>query len=343
MELTERKKAVLSAIIKNYIDTGEPVGSKVLTELIDNAPSSATLRNEMSELCSLGFLEQPHTSAGRVPTNRALRLYLNSLMPQTVISESAKRFIDERIAQINCDAEHIPSMVGKIISDLTGLPAISCLIAKNEITVKRIEFLPIGRNTRMLLVITSDGRARNKILRLGLGEDASLLERFAEICSKKIKNKEISELNKPYMQNIIAASGLDLLSLLPLFTAVFDLIEDIENSAVDISGEPQLYNICADEEAARRIISLIKRRDPIISLMNEIKDGVGVVFGSDTDFGEFFSDTIVAAHFGNNVYNGTLAVIGPRRISYEQVIPSIEYAARKLNELMCEALKDMED
>lgn len=342
MELTERKKAVLSAIIKTFIETGEPVGSKVLTELIDNAPSSATLRNEMSELCSLGLLEQPHTSAGRVPTNSALRLYLNSLMPQTVISESAKRFIDERIAQINCDAEHIPSMVGKIISDLTGLPAISCLVAKNEITVKRVEFLPIGRNTRMLILITSDGRARNKILRMS-GEDATLLDKFSEICNRKIKNKEISELNKPYMQNIIAALGLDLLSLLPLFTAVFDLIEDIENSAVDISGEPQLYNICADEDVARRIISLIKRRDPIISLMNEIKDGVGVIFGSDTDFGEFFSDTIVAAHFGNNVYNGTLAVIGPRRISYEQVIPSIEYAAEKLNELMCDALKDMED
>lgn len=343
MELTERKKAVLSAIIKTFIETGEPVGSKVLTELIDNAPSSATLRNEMSELCTLGLLEQPHTSAGRVPTNSALRLYLNSLMPQTAVSESAKRFIDERIAQINCDAEHIPSMVGKIISDLTGLPAISCLVAKNEITVKRIELLPIGKSTRMLILITSDGRARNKILRLGSSDDVSLLDKFAEICNRKIKNKEISELNKPYMQNIIAALGLDLLSLLPMFTAVFDLIEDIENSAVDISGETQLYNVCADEDAARRIISLIKRRDPIISLMNEIKDGVGVVFGSDTDFGEFFSDTIVAAHFGNNVYNGTLAVIGPRRISYEQVIPSIEYAALKLNELMCDALKDMED
>ncbi len=343
MELTERKKAVLSAIIKSYIDTGEPVGSKILTELIANAPSSATLRNEMSELCALGFLEQPHTSAGRVPTNTGLRLYLNSLMPRANLSESAKRFIDERISDINCDIEHIPSCVGKIISDLTGLPAITCFVAQREITVKKIELLPIGKNTKMLIVITSDGRARNRIIRVDYLESTGILEKFTEICSSRIKNKEIGQLNKPYMQSIIATAGIDLLSLLPLFTVLFELIEDIDNSSVDISGEPQLYNICADETAARRIISLIKRRDPIISLMNEIKEGVGVIFGSDTEFGEFFSDTIVAAHFGSKVYKGTLAVIGPKRISYEQVIPSIEYATQRLDELMCDALKDMED
>ena len=343
MELSPRKKAVLSAIIKNYIETGEPVGSKILTELIENAPSSATLRNEMSELCSLGFLKQPHTSAGRVPTSNGLRLYVNSLMSPAKLSESAKKFIDERISDINCDPEQIPAQVGRIISDLTGLPAISCVVTNEEITVKRIELLPIGMRSMMLLIITSDGRARNRIFRTSVQLNNSVLDNFNDICNKKIKGRAVTELNKPYMQNVIAAAGIDSLTLLPLLTAVFEMAGEIENSSVNLSGETCLYNISADEEAARRIISLIKRRDPIISLMNSIPEGVGVVFGSDTKLEELSSGTIVAAKFGENSYRGTLAVIGPHRISYEEVIPSIEYAASRLTTLMSDALKDMED
>lgn len=343
MELSPRKKAVLTAIVKNYIETGEPVGSKILTELIENAPSSATLRNEMSELCNLGFLKQPHTSAGRVPTSSGLRLYVNSLMNPVEISDSAKRFIDERISEINCDPEQIPALVGRIISDLTGLPAISCTVTEREIAIKRIELLPIGMRSMMLLLITSDGRARNRIFRTSVSVDSYVLENFNDICAKKIKGRTVAELNKPYMQNVIASAGIDSLSLLPLLTAVFEMASEIENSSVDLSGETCLYNISADENTARKIISLIKRRDPIVSLMNNIPDGVGVVFGSDTQLEELSSGTIIAARFGDNQYKGTLAVIGPHRISYEEVIPSIEYAASRLTTLMSDALKDMED
>ena len=97
LELTPRKQAVLKAIVKAYIETGEPVGSKILTELIENAPSSATLRNEMSELCDLGFLEQPHTSAGRIPTSRGFQFYVKKLMPAGEISESDKAYIDNAL------------------------------------------------------------------------------------------------------------------------------------------------------------------------------------------------------------------------------------------------------
>ena len=102
MELTPRKQAVLKAIIKAYIASGEPVGSKNLTALLENAPSSATLRNEMSELCELGLLHQPHTSAGRVPTSRGYSLYVNSLMQKSEISEREKEYIDKALSGLNC-------------------------------------------------------------------------------------------------------------------------------------------------------------------------------------------------------------------------------------------------
>ena len=98
MELSARKQAVLAAVVKAYIETGEPIGSKILTELLENAPSPATLRNEMNELCSLGFLHQPHTSAGRVPTESGYRFYVDTLMKPVGIGEASRRFIDSRLS-----------------------------------------------------------------------------------------------------------------------------------------------------------------------------------------------------------------------------------------------------
>ena len=185
MELTPRKQAVLKAIVKAYIETGEPVGSKILTELIENAPSSATLRNEMSELCELGLLEQPHTSAGRIPTSRGFQFYVKKLMPSGEINESDKAYIDSALENITEIPEKIPAAVGKILSDMIGYPVISCLMTNSEATVKRVELLRVSRSSLMLLVITNDGRTRNRILRLSSDLTPEILARFGDIIDKK--------------------------------------------------------------------------------------------------------------------------------------------------------------
>ncbi len=342
LELTPRKQAVLKAIVKAYIETGEPVGSKILTELIENAPSSATLRNEMSELCDLGFLEQPHTSAGRIPTSRGFQFYVKKLMPAGEISESDKAYIDNALENISEIPEKIPSAVGKILSDMTGYPVISCLMTNSEAAVKRVEALRVSRSTLMLLVITNDGRTRNRIIRLSQDFTPEIMERFNTIINDKVKRRPLSELTLGYMQSIIASAGIDAFSLMPLLTAVFETINEIDSVSLDLSGMPRLYDISSNEEAARRIISLVERRDPIISMFEEI--GSGVIFGSESGYSELSNDTLIAASFDSgNKYHGYIALLGPKRMSYEQVIPSIEYIAEKIGDLILEAQKDMED
>lgn len=342
IELTPRKQAVLKAIVKAYIETGEPVGSKILTSLIENAPSSATLRNEMSELAEMGLLTQPHTSAGRIPTSDGFKLYVDNLMPETQINIEDKEFIDKGFDEINEIPEKIPALAGEILSDLTGLPVIACLITCDTTVIKRVELLPISRNTVMLLVITNDGRTRNRVLRLPDGFDSRLTAKFKEIIDTKIKRKPLEDLTTGYLQSLIASQGLDSFNLLPLLTAVFETAGEIENMTVDLSGVSRLYNVCGNEEAARRIISLVKRRDPIISLFERIGDGV--VFGKDTGYSEFGSAPLIAARFGpTDKYKGYIAILGPNRVSYEQIIPSIKYTAEKLTKIIAEAQKDMED
>lgn len=342
LELTPRKQAVLKAIIKAYIETGEPVGSKILTELIENAPSSATLRNEMSELCDLGLLEQPHTSAGRIPTSRGFQFYVKKLMPTGEISEDDKALIDNALTNINEVPEKIPAAVGKILSDMAGYPVISCLMTNSEASVKRVELLRVSRSSLMLLLITTDGRTRNRIVRLSKDLTPEILERFNEIVDKRIKHRPISELTLGYMQSVVALSGIDAFSLMPLLTAVFQTVSEIDSISLDLSGMSRLYDISSNEENAGKILALIERRDPIISMFNEV--GSGVIFGSESGYSELSNDTLIAASFDqNNKYRGYIALLGPKRMDYERIIPNIEYIAERMNNLISEAQKDMED
>lgn len=344
MELTPRKQAVLKAVVKAYIETGEPVGSKILTELLENAPSSATLRNEMSELCDLGLLQQPHTSAGRIPTAGGFKVYVDTLMPNVEVSHDTAVFLDNALKEINCEPEGIPAVAAKALSKLTGLPAIACLITDRPPKIKRIELLSIGRFSLMLLIITDDGRARNRILRIPKDFTAEAQECFNRISECRIKGKTVEMLTRGYMQSVIAETGIYALELMPIFTAIFETAAEIEEKSVHLSGENALYNICGDEQSAARIMSLIKSRDPFVAMLEKIGDGAGAVFGKDTGYRELWQDSIIAAKFsGADKYKGYVGVIGPTRMSYEQIMPATRYTAKKLTTIMTEAQKDMED
>ncbi len=286
MELTPRKQAVLKAIVKAYIETGEPVGSKILTSLLDNAPSSATLRNEMSELCELGLLKQPHTSAGRVPTAGGYKLYVDNLMSEDEINSQTKEYIDNALRELSCEPEEIPRFAARLLTELTGLPAISCLITDRPPKIKQLQLLPVGRYSFMLVILTDDGRARNKILRCGKNLSEGASKCFDGIYEAYIKYKTVDTLTKGYMQSLLARSGIYALELMPIFTSIFETAADIEDKTVHLSGENALYNISGSENEARRILSLVKSRDPFISILEDIGDGAGAVFGADTGYEE---------------------------------------------------------
>ena len=344
MELSPRKQAVLKAIVTAYIKTGEPVGSKNLTALLENAPSSATLRNEMSELCELGFLQQPHTSAGRIPTVGGYRFYVDSIMRSGVISESVRGFVDKALDESHCEAEQIPETAAQMLSQLIGLPAIACTTIEKPSRIKRLELLPINRYSVMLLIITDDGRTRSRIFRQNSDFTGELELLFKDLTNRFLIGKRVDELNIAYMQNVVANAGIKALELIPLFTAVCETAALIGTSDVRLKNEGALYNICGDEKTANRVLNLIKRRDPIIALMENIGDGVGAVFGADTGYSELERDTIVAARFSSDdKYTGYIGIIGPNRMHYEQIMPVVKYTAERLTEIMTEAQKDMED
>lgn len=342
MELSPRKQAVLAAVTKAYIETGEPIGSKALTLILKNAPSSATIRSEMSELCELGLLTQPHTSAGRIPTSRGFKLYVDMLMSPDKISESDKAFIDNGLRNLHITPEKIPRTAGELLSSMTGLPAITCFRAEQSPIIKQAQLVKLSRSSVLLWLLTADGRARSQVFRTGCVYTPELDLKFSEIVSNKLKGKPVNELTRAYMQSVTAGAGS--LDLAPVISALFEMAQGIETSDVSLSGEAALYNISASEMRAHHILNLISLKEPILSLVDGIKGNTGVIFGGETGFKELWGYTVIAAKYNcNSKYSGAIGLIGPNRVSYDRLIPVVEYTASRLSDIMTEAGKDMEE
>lgn len=344
MELSERKKAILAAIVKAYITSGEPIGSKILCEMLDNSPSSATLRNEMSELVKLGYLEQPHTSAGRMPTPKGYRFYIESAMQKNEISAEHKQLIDSFVNSSSADPEHLPEKASQILSEITGLPTICANISEGGPELRRVDVLPMGLHSGMIIAITSDGRSRSRLCHISGGFTTGLISKFDRLVDEKLIKKSIDELTPALMQNIFIEAGSDALSIMPLLSSLFEMITDLKNSGVSLAGQSNLFSLCPTKDDADKIISIINRRDSLLSLLNQNAGPLEIVFGNQTGFSALEPSSIILAKYGIGKNNlGCIGVIGPTRMSYEHIIPSIEYTASRLNNLLSVALKDMEE
>ncbi len=344
MELSERKKAILGAIIKTYIATGEPIGSKILCDILDNAPSSATLRNEMSALVQMGYLEQPHTSAGRVPTSSGYRFYIDSLMPKAVISDEERAAIDKALNATGCDPERLPEKAAEILSEITGLPTISANISNGGPQLKRVDILPMGSRSGMIIIITSDGRSRSRLCHIPYPLTGELISRFEKLVRERILKKNIDDLTPALMQGIFAAAGADALYLMPLLSSLFEMIADIRDRGVSMAGQANLFNMFRQKSDADKVIALINRPDALLSVLSHSDSPLEIVFGKDTGYSALEPSSLIIAKYGTGgKREGCIGIIGPTRMSYEQIIPSIEYTAERLGELLGEALKDMEE
>ena len=344
MELSLRKQLILAAVVKYHIDTGEPISSKALCELLDIGLSSATIRNELFELCEMGYLEQPHTSAGRIPTGNGYRTYVTHLMKPDRVSDETRQAIDSLLEGISADPENFPSTAGEVLSNITGLPVIFATMSKEDAYVKRVELLPVARRVLMMVIITSDGMARSRVCRCGYDLTGEVLARFDRTVSARVVGTELCALTPDFLQKLLLEVGSDGFAIISLLTALFEMIDDVRRSQIKLRGESTLFDKYQSELVARRLLDFITRRDAVLSIMSAIDKPVQVVLGSETSIDELRESGMVVARFktGDNDL-GRVGVIGPTRMSYQEIIPSVHYFANRLSAIMTQALKDMED
>lgn len=344
MELTSRQKKILAVIVEHHIATGEPLGSKQLAELLENAPSSATLRNEMSLLCEAGLLSQPHTSAGRQPTSEGYRFYVNCLMKEDEVDAATKQMIDDTLNGAVAESMDLTKVASRLLSKITGLPALASVSPLDTATVKKIQLIPLGSRVFMMALLVSDGRIRTKVCKSEEVITEHLLELFYTVSAKHIIDRPLGELTPAAVQNILAFAGLDALAIAPLFIHLSSLLKSASDSRLDLNGESNVFSMLGEEEKARRLLSLLERKDAMLSLLSNVNAPLGVVFGRETAHSELNPSAVIVASYGTKDGEaGRIAVIGPTRMSYDRIIPSTKYLAARLSSLMGETTYDMEE
>ena len=329
MELSARKQAILEAVINSYIENGEPVGSKALCTVLGTSLSSATLRNEMSELCELGYLKQPHTSAGRIPTNKAYRLYIKTMLKPKEPAPKIRAAIDDMLFEAARDPVHISGLAAQLLSNFTGLPTLLATVGCENSYIRRVEVLPLSRRTALVLLVSSDGIAKSRFCRVSEDITPAMIARFDRVICDKIVGHLLCELSSALLQNLTVLLGEYALALMPLLSAVFDMADEIANANITFGGDAY---------------GLTDKQNVLMPFLTDISGKVDIVFGDTTGIDELKPSNVVVARYsmGNNEI-GRIGVIGPTRMAYRQMLPSIQYFADRLGTILEQTIIDMEE
>ena len=337
MELTERKKKVLRSIVDLYIRTAEPVGSKAIAELPDMNYSSATIRNEMADLTAMGYLEQPHTSAGRVPSAAGYRLYVDELMLDYRLSMDETASINIALEEKMQKVDKLMEKVAKLVSQATDLPAISMASRQTAATVKRFELILAGQGSVILVVMLSNDEVVNKLIKLPLNADESDLKILSAVLNATMTGLCAEEFTPELLERIMASAGMAA-SLVPIimeFTADTLNRQTATNMAVAgqmrLLGQPEYRDV---DKAQRLMSSLDEEALMNLPAVMQNQHGTKVLVGPEHVAQELKDTSVVMTKFdiGDNM-QAMIGVVGPTRMDYAKVTARLSYFAESLSKM----------
>ena len=279
----ERRAAILGLITDYYIKTGEPLGSKNLCNMLPYPISSATIRNEMAYLTSVGFLEQRHTSGGRVPTKAAYRYYIDNLMPQHSLSPFEKQQINEVLSINASDPERLLSDAARLLSELTGCAAFYSTVKDPLDCVQGVQLIPSGGGKAMLVMLTVGGRIKSSVCKLSCTPDEEFLKAFYELTQKIIIGVPLSDINLSLIQSAAPLLGDRIFDMLPILSSLCSLCKEaggLQDQIAAAFGGLNLIEFSADGYEVRPVIISPERKE-------QLNDNLVMFF---TGFTRFSSD-----------------------------------------------------
>ena len=333
MDLSDRKKKILSAVVDKYIMTGEPVGSKVLCG--DLAVSSATVRNEMSELSELGYLDQPHTSAGRIPSQRGLRYYINNLMQNYDISDAERFSIENRFDSTVGEPEEIISHAAKLLSDITGCASVASTPYDPQAVIKRVELVPISSSAVMIVVLVSTGVIRSRICRCENEININVAELFYNIAAAHFIGRCPSELTIAKIQTLAASLGDKAFTMIPLLFALYELSDEASRFNVITEGQSNLLNYKELEADVYNIYEFLKMKSGLYQILRSGRDNLSVSIGRESMNRALENTSIISSRYsvGGKVV-GSMGIIGPLRMDYSRIIPTIMFISETVGNVL---------
>jgi len=336
MELTERKLKILQAIISDYVRSAEPVGSRTLSKRFDLGISPATIRNEMSDLEEMGYLTHPHTSAGRVPSDKAYRLYVNDLMEKQELSLEAKNLIAERLRSHVDEFEDTIKHAAKLLSEITNLTSFAMTPTKNEETLRFINLLPVDQRTVVLMIVSESGKISNTALKLNVPYTEEGLQLLAKNMTYAYNGRKMTDVLR---ENIISHFESDIAAMSKLeeniMPSFMKTLEDMLNVNLYMDGLTNIFDIPEynDLTKAKNFLSLLDKKEDFTKKLLEREDGIIVTIG-DENADDMMNDCslITATYHVDGKMVGKIGVIGPTRMKYDEITSIIEYLTENLSD-----------
>lgn len=336
MKLDERKFLILQAIIDDYIMTAVPVGSRTISRKAGMGYSPATIRNEMSDLEELGYLDQPHTSAGRVPSAKAYRLYVDHLLKVNEISaEDAGRisaYLRTRASQV----EEVMRRAAQVLSDVTQYTALVVAPHMGTLRIKRVQLVRVGDNSALVIVVTNAGIVKDAMIRVPEDLSNDNLNQLSEMLSAQLADLTLGETRKRFAEML-----RDLKEHRRLLAGVLDVMENRlaePEGEVLVGGTSNLLNYpeYSDVEKLRNFLSVLESREKLYPLLRQAGAVEFTVrIGPENGLPEFSECSLVTATYRVGKHNtGTMGIIGPTRMNYGRVISVLDFMGKAISDIL---------
>lgn len=344
MELDQRKQKILKAIIEEYTQTGEPVGSKRVAALLDITVSSATIRNEMAALFELGLLEQPYTSAGRVPSHLGYRYYIDRLMHPIPPTSQEQADIQAMFNVMNPDPDRLLSDAAQALANYTHCATITTASTPSGVRVKRIELIPAAANTVIILVIATNGVIKSRVCRVLFQVTPQVCEFFTSFANSRLGGCTLGDISSSYINSVAFALGEYSQMFTSLLASIYDLCREINDGQFYTRGETNLLSYRELKEEAGDLLLLLANKEHVLEIMPEGAFRVKVKVGKENNRMELSNSTVVSVEYDIGQSRcGRIGLVGPVRMPYHRLLPHMEYFAKTLGEVLSTTLSPPED
>ena len=330
--LDDRKKRILQAIVDEYVNTAEPVSSGAISKKKGLDFSSATIRNEMSELEKSGYLEKTHTSSGRIPSVKGYRLYVDELLKEDNISLEEIKYIKEKL-QIKADQiEDLTKIASNTLSEITHYTtgAIGPKVTKQ--IIKEIKFVLLGSRMLMAVILTNTGMIKETIINFGEDIYEDQIETINLLFNSKLQGKPLEKINEPLDEYIFT----EMKSSASMIKTIIEQLNKViyEESKLYLEGTNKSFDLpeLSKAETARNFINILENKSEVVDLLdNEISKDINVYFGDELD-DENLKDFSIVTLRSDEKDLGTIGIIGPKRMNYSKIISVMRYIQRLIDE-----------
>lgn len=340
MELTPRKQKILASIVKSYAASGEPVGSKLIAEEV--GASSATVRNEMAELIDMGLLEQPHTSAGRIPSQQGYREYINDFMESEALPQKLKIYFDTCLADGAFDREKLLLNAASALASATKFAAAVITPSGRYAKINAVQFVQISRRTAMLILMSSAGTMKTRVFHCEFDLSSEIMRIFFRVFNEKVTGKQLSEVTPAFIQSMgISFGDMAMLMSSPLL-ALLEAAAETTAAEVIVRGQMNLLIYPEySHGSVRKIIDILENSEDANSLLSGATGRVTAVLGTESGLPALYGSSVIASRYLiDNQNAGAIAVIGPMRMDYPKTIESIRYVADNIGSMLTLLLKE---